>query len=152
MYIPPSATSSPCGVTLSNQLRIRNFISSAARSVKVKATILSLGTPWTPTHHAIRLAITSVLPEPAPATTKSRLFGHLTDSFCFAVKFSSSRLSILGMLFGPLVSVCRGLYESSHAFRVSSDKLRWESISNELSRLALPTPEREEIVPGKGLE
>ena len=60
---------------------MRNLSSSAADSVKVKAMISSLGyLPSTATHHATRRAMTSVLPDPAPATT-SRRRDSLRDGF-----------------------------------------------------------------------
>jgi hypothetical protein len=77
----PSVASSPSGVMAWTWRRMRNFISSAARSVKVKATMASFGTLSTATHHAIRRAITSVFPEPAPAMTRMRRSDARTIAF-----------------------------------------------------------------------
>ena len=82
MYIPPRRGSSVREAIFCSQPRIRNFSSFAAASVNVKATIWSLGTPSTAIHQATLRAMTSVFPEPAPATTSRRRARDRTASDC----------------------------------------------------------------------
>ena len=57
---------------------MRNLSSSAAASLNVKATMRSFGIAFTATRHATRRAMTSVLPEPAPATNYELALGGRT--------------------------------------------------------------------------
>ncbi len=84
---------------LGTRASIRSRISPAALLVKVRARILSLEIPverrW-----ATRRVITRVLPEPAPASTKSGPSTWLTASRWAAVKSAnkSIRELILGLI------------------------------------------------------
>ena len=85
-YMSPRVASCPSGVMSSTFSRMRNFISSAARSVNVNATISDFARPPMAICQATRRAMISVLPEPAPAMTSTERLVEETAARCASVR------------------------------------------------------------------
>ena len=64
----------------------------------------SLGTPSTETHQATRRAITSVLPEPAPATTNMRFLGELTAAWVLVLQGEEIEMGLLHSYLSPILA------------------------------------------------